>query len=77
VIADGTYDVFVVDALPIEPMASDTGGWHLELTILGGDNKGDVVSVHATGLRGNEFDLIGMPGTLVVADGQPTFRIDD
>lgn len=71
-IADGTYDVFVVDAAPIDGEA----GWSLDLTVLGGEHKGEVLTVHATGLPGNEFDLIGMPGTLRVADGQPTFRVD-
>jgi hypothetical protein len=70
-IADGTYDVFVVDAT-----AGNDGGWHLELTILAGDHKGELVTVHATGLRGGEFDLIGMPGTLQVVDGAPGFRVD-
>jgi hypothetical protein len=75
-IADGTYDVFVVDATAGDASADGSRGWHLELTILAGDHKGEVVTVHATGLRGNEFDLIGMPGTLQVVDGAPDFRVD-
>lgn len=69
---DGTYDVFVVDAAPTE----DGTGWSLDLTILGGEHKGQVLTIQASGLRGTEFDLIGMPGTLTVTDGRPDFRVD-
>jgi hypothetical protein len=71
VIADGTYDVFIVDATEL-----DSGGWQLELTILAGDHKGELVTINAQGLEGSEFDLLGMPGTLVVTDGVPGFRVD-
>ena len=71
VIADGTYDVFIVDATELA-----AGGWQLELTILAGEHKGELVTINAQGLEGEEFDLLGMPGTLVVADGSPAFRID-
>jgi hypothetical protein len=75
VIPDGTYDAFVIDAEP--GLADDgTGHMHLDLTILSGEQKGNVVSVTATGLPGTELDLLGMPATLTVADGQPTVRID-
>ena len=75
-IPDGTYDAFVIDAEP--GLADDgVGHMHLDLTILSGEQKGNVVSVTATGLRGTELDLLGMPATLTVADGQPTVRIDD
>jgi hypothetical protein len=72
VIADGTYDVFIVDATEL-----DAGGWQLELTILAGDHKGELVAINAQGLEGSEFDLLGMPGTLVVTDGVPGFRVDN
>jgi hypothetical protein len=71
VIADGSYDVFIVDATEL-----DAGGWQLELTILAGEHKGDLVTISAQGLEGAEFDLLGMPGTLVVTDGVPGFRVD-
>jgi hypothetical protein len=75
VIPDGTYDAFVVDAEP--GVAEDgTGHMHLELTILAGDHKGEMLGVTAVGLVGDEIDLLGMPATLTVADGQPTVRID-
>jgi len=78
-IADGTYDVFIVDAAPLgdhpDPTRTTTG-WSLELTILAGDHKGELVTLRADKLPGTEFDLIGMPGTLVVEHGEPSFRID-
>ena len=42
---DGAYEVFVVDAAGDGPTAL-----HLEVTILAGDHKGEVVSVRAEGL---------------------------
>jgi hypothetical protein len=72
---DGTYDAFVVDAA--SGVADDgTAVMHLELTILGGPHKGEVVAITATGLPGNELDLLGMPATLTVDAGQPSVRLD-
>ncbi len=68
---DGTYDVFIVDATVTDERVA-----HLELTILSGPQKGEVVSVVATGLAGDDFELLGMPGTLTVASGAPSFRLD-
>jgi hypothetical protein len=67
---DGTYDVLVVDA------TADGDALAIEITIIGGDHKGDVVSVRATGLGVDELDLLGMPGTLHVVDGAPRFTVD-
>lgn len=69
---DGSYDVFVVDLAPL----AEGEGWSLELTILGGDHKGDVVTVAAEGLDADELDLLGTPGTLVVADGTPSVNLE-
>ena len=48
VIPDGTYDAFVVDA---EPGLADDGTehMHLDLTILSGEQKGNMVSLTAAG----------------------------
>ncbi len=67
---DGTYDVFVVDA------TAEGAALHLEVTILAGPQKGDVVTVRAEGLGLDELDVLGMPGTLTVADGQPSIALD-
>ena len=68
---DGVYDVIVVDA-----EEADGGGVRLDVTILAGPHKGDVVSVHAAGLGVEALDCLGMPGTLTVADGAPTVHLD-
>jgi hypothetical protein len=75
VVPDGTYDAFVVDA---EPGLADDGTehMHLDLTILAGEHKGNLVSVTAAGLPGTVIDLLGMPATLTVTDGRPVVRID-
>ncbi|MGH9185854.1 MAG: hypothetical protein ACRD0U_08600 [Acidimicrobiales bacterium] len=67
---DGTYDAFVIDA------EADDEAVRLDLAILGGDHKGEVVSVRASGLTGEPLDLLGLPGTLVVADGEPRVTLD-
>jgi hypothetical protein len=73
-LGDGTYEAFVVDVeIEGDGAARVT---HLELTITAGEHKGEVVSVAATGLAGEEFDLIGMPATMVVTAGTPMVTID-
>jgi hypothetical protein len=68
---DGAYDALVVDA-------TDAGdALAIELTIIAGAHKGDVVAVRATGLDVDELELLGMPGTLHVEKGVPRFVIDE
>ena len=68
---DGTYDVFVVDAA-----AGGPGGLRLEVTILAGEQKGEVVAVHAGGLAIDELDALGLPGTLTVVGGEPSLVLE-
>jgi hypothetical protein len=70
---DGTYPAFVVDVdeRPDGTIAT------LSLTIVSGDHKGDVLDLAADGLTGSFVDLVGMPATIVIADGLPTLTIDD
>lgn len=70
---DGTYDVIVVDATADD---ADADALRLELTILAGDHKGEVVAMRASGLGGDELGALGMPGTLTVADGEPTLVLE-
>jgi hypothetical protein len=72
---DGEYPVFVVDVE--ESDRADGTISKVSVTIVSGDHKGDVVELGATGLQGSFIDLIGMPGTVIVADGQPSLTIDD
>ena len=54
-----------------------TGGTlALDLTIVAGDHKGEVVSLRAAGLKQSALDLLGLPVTLTVADGRPTVVVD-
>lgn len=67
---DGTFDAIVVDA-------TATGDeLRLDLTILAGAHKGEVVSMRAVGLGVDEVDALGMPATLTVRDGEPSVVLD-
>ncbi len=69
---DGTYDVFVVDSERVGP--GDALG--LELTVLAGAHKGEMVAMRVEGLSLDEVDVLGLPGTLVVDQGQPTVTLE-
>ncbi|MCU1354048.1 MAG: hypothetical protein JWM05_3257 [Acidimicrobiales bacterium] len=70
-LADGTYDALVVDASETEP-----GALALELTILAGPHKGEMVTVHATGLDRDPLDLLAVPATLTIAADEPTVVLE-
>jgi hypothetical protein len=69
-LGDGEYDALVVDA------TDDDGVIALELTIIAGEHKGDVVTVRAAGLTGEPLDLLGIPATLTVRDGAPSVALE-
>lgn len=69
-LADGTYDTLVIDA---EHRAD--GRTACELALLAGEHKGEVVTVVAD-LSGDPLDLLGVPATLVVADGEPQVTLE-
>jgi len=67
---DGDYDIFVVDA-------EDVGAAiRLDLTVLAGAHRGEMVTVTASGLGTDAIDLLGTPGTLTVTDGQPVVHLE-
>lgn len=68
---DGTYDALVVDA-----EGADDGSVSIELTIVAGPAKGDVVTILARGLPGDPLDMLGVPGTLTVTDGTPALHLE-
>jgi len=70
VLEDGSYDAIVVDATVDGDVVA------LDLTILDGPHKGEVVAVRATGLHVDELDVLGLPGTLVVENGVPRFDVE-
>jgi hypothetical protein len=71
VLDDGTYDALVVDASEAEG-----GGVSIDLTVVAGPAKGEVVTLVGHGLRGDPLDLLGVPGTLTVTDGAPSLRLE-
>jgi hypothetical protein len=74
---DDIYDVIVVDA----DVDAD-GELHLEVTVTLGPHIGRIVrlkKLHVETRRGvldstDPYSLLGIPGTLRVRDGVPTFR---
>lgn len=72
-LADGTYDVFVLDAEEVE--GGRAGEVRVELTVTSGPHKGDVVVVRGDAGARPPLDLLGEPATLVVSDGVPRLRL--
>lgn len=70
-LADGTYEAIVVDAEEVEH-----GALGLELTIIAGEHKGEVVTVRAEGLRRDPLDLLAVPATLTVSEGVPAVALE-
>jgi hypothetical protein len=68
---DGTYDTLVIDA------EADGAAIALELTIVAGPHKGEVVSVRALHLDRDPLDLMGLPATLTVTSGEPAVVVED
>ena len=69
---DGIYDAIVVDA----HLSTTNEGVTLELAILDGDHKGAVVEVASSELDDDPVFLLGIPATLVVADGTPAVTLE-
>ncbi len=69
---DGDYDAFVIDVVD-----DDEGQQRLDLTIVAGKLKGQVVSVSTDEPVGDVAELLGMPATLHVRGGAPSVTIDD
>ena len=61
---DGVYEAFVVDATPVGDGAD--APLTLDLAIVSGEHRGEMVSVRATGLGRSAVAILGMPATLTV-----------
>lgn len=72
-LSDGTYDVIVVDATAAPGGAGTVA---LEVAILAGPHKGEVVALQAVGLEVDDVDALGTPGTLTVHDGRPSIVLE-
>ncbi len=71
-LADGTYDAIVVDATDVESTdVENRAGVRLELTIVAGPHKGEVVAVRAEHLAVTAVEALGLPARLVVTDQHP------
>ena len=63
---DGIYDVLVVDA-----REGDDDVVHLELAVVSGARKGDLVTLSGPRGQRDATDWLGLPATLRVTDGIP------
>jgi hypothetical protein len=70
-LVDGTYDVIIVDA-----DSRDNGAMAIDIALSSGPLRGEVVTIVATGLGRDAIDLLAMPATLVVVDGEPHLTLD-
>jgi hypothetical protein len=68
---DGTYDALVVDTTTHED-----GSVAVDLTIIAGAAKGDVVTLRTANLAGDPLDLLGVPATITGAGGRPSVRFE-
>ncbi|MEM7339211.1 MAG: hypothetical protein AAF467_11215 [Actinomycetota bacterium] len=71
-LADGTYDVLVVDA-------DNDSGPRVELVVTAGPAKGETVTLRTPGPLSGEsdpLDLLGLPGTLTITGGHPTLALE-
>lgn len=78
-LADGTYDVIVVDATDVDTAGGAPGApaaVSLDLAVLAGPAKGEIVSVRAVGLDDDPVLLLGIPGTLTVEGGVPRVQLE-
>ena len=71
VLEDGTYDALVFDAAD-----HAGGGVEVDLTILSGPHKGEVVSLVSHDWAGDSLDLLGIPATLTVSGGRPSVTFE-
>lgn len=71
---DGSYDVFIVDAMAHPDDEQRVVG--VEITITAGEHKGASFALAATGLAGSDIELIGLPATLTVVEGEPKLTLD-
>ena len=73
VLDDGTYEAIAFDA------DNDGDTVTVELTIIAGDHKGEVLSIRgdasALGV-GDALDLLGVPATVIVTDGRPQVEFE-
>jgi hypothetical protein len=68
-LTDGVYDVLVVDVQNDE----HSDAVRVELVLTAGSHKGEVVRLRVTNSDSDALSLLGLPGSLTVTDGVPSF----
>lgn len=71
VLADGRYDAVVIDA-----EETGDGAISLDLVLASGEHKGHVVTVVARGMSADPLELLAVPATIHVTDGNPTVELE-
>jgi hypothetical protein len=71
VLGDGTYDAIVVDV-----SSGEGGAVAVDLAIAAGEHRGDVVRVVEQAHDGDPIELLGVPATLTVVDGEPSVTFE-
>ncbi len=69
---DGSYEAMVVEVSP----PAEGRGARLELALLDGEHKGDVVHVRSPGLDPDDLSLLGRVARVTVVAGVPGVRLD-
>jgi hypothetical protein len=69
---DGSYEALVID---ISAVAEGRGA-RLELALLGGAHKGEVVLVRSPGLDPDDLTVLGAGARVTVVAGVPGVRLD-
>ncbi|MEM9135558.1 MAG: hypothetical protein AAF962_08050 [Actinomycetota bacterium] len=78
VLPDGVYDVMVIDATADEVGDAEggaAGACTLSLAISFGVARGEVIDLAVDGIDIDPIELLGLPGTVEVTEGQPRFRL--
>jgi hypothetical protein len=70
VLPDGTYHAIVIDG------ERDEDGVWLELTVIAGAHKGDVVAVRANDAMLDPIAALGLPARLVVDGGRVSMELE-
>jgi len=67
---DGSYEAMVVDVAPVPE-----GGARLELALLSGSHRGEVVHVRSPGLDPDDLAVLGAAARITVVAGIPGVRL--
>lgn len=68
---DGVYDAIVIDA-----REDDGNVLRVDLALTSGAHKGDVITVAGDAFARDAIELLGLPATLRVVDGEPRLTLD-